>query len=307
MIGQDGVGGLAAVVVPLVGSLRPRAIRGRPTGCWTHRAKLSNPSPHTWMISQAAGRAASTRRRPTRWTCCGGSGSAGRSRHPGTRRPVARPGTSSVGCRSLTSLSEHDLAQLLDRFRAAPGTPNALTGKPSPGRRDRGHRGAPRERPAGTSTTSTSRPGRARWSTRSRWREVAAAGVGTLITTRWMLTTISGRGCSDRGSPSGSRAASPMRCSTSCSLGCRRCGTGRWSRSGCPPGLGLRSYSVPVGGHRPGPAAGDPQGDSGVTATARPPRMRSCGYGSTRHRVKDRSRGEGTNRCGGRCGDRSGR
>ena len=53
-----------------------------------------------------------------------------------------------------------------------------------------------------------------------------------------------GPGCSGRGYPAVSRGRSLMRCSASCSPGCPRTGTGRWSRSGCPPARVPRSCSA---------------------------------------------------------------
>ena len=72
---------------------------------------------------------------------------------------------------------------------------------------------------------------------------------------------------------------------------------------------GPPSCWAPGAGRRPGAAADhrDPQGDPGVAAVAWPPRMRSCGCGSTSSRCTGWFRRGPMNRCGGRCGGRSGR
>ena len=66
----------------------------------------------------------------------------------------------------------------------------------------------------------------------------AVAAARTRITTRWTSGGPSGPGATGRRCRSGSRGRSPTAGSTSCSRRCRRTGTGRWSRSGSPPGPG---------------------------------------------------------------------
>ena len=75
------------------------------------------------------------------WTCCGGSGSCGRSRCPGTRRRGAKPETSPVGCRSPTSrpgrtggIGWRRLLGAVDHRDEGLCGPNPVTGRAAPGR-----------------------------------------------------------------------------------------------------------------------------------------------------------------------------
>ena len=114
-------------------------------------------------------------------------------------------------------------------------------------------------------------PGRS--STRSRWTGPGGEAVPARITTRWRRTAASAAGRYRPRLPSRVPRAVPTRSSTRSSPGCRRTGTGPWSRSTCPPGRGHRSCC------RPRQAVTDPgrqlitvsrKGTAGAAAAARP-------------------------------------
>ena len=129
--------------------------------------------------------------------------------------------------------------------RAEAGTPNPVTGKPSPGRgyaigdggalRDAccavfydfhleaGQRAAGEPVPAGQETP------------RAGARASQSSGC---------LPGAAGRAVTGPGSRSASRGSIPDGCSMSCSPRCRRTGTGPWSRSGSPRARGPRNCSA---------------------------------------------------------------
>lgn len=119
-------------------------ISGRRTSYSTRMALSSTPSASS---SQSCRRR--TNRLPrsarTAWTCCAGGGSCGLSTSSGTGQPVRMRGTSFDGCRSRTSRSacnwrhrraghsEETAPKPRTPRKKIPGTPNAITGKVSPG------------------------------------------------------------------------------------------------------------------------------------------------------------------------------
>ena len=121
------------------------------------------------------------------WTCCGGSGSSGRSGCRGIRRPGPRHVTTPAGCRPAASRRASAGPASADGrrpgecglpFAAAP-RPNRVTGKAAPG---------PTYAPATAAHGESVLRGvlrlarrdrdRARWSTRSRWAGTAARPGG---------------------------------------------------------------------------------------------------------------------------------
>ena len=177
----------------------------------------------------------SPRSAPMAWTCSGGSGSCGRSGCRGIGRPVRRPAISPGGCR-------------------LPGSRPGLTGVAVTGLAWRPFRLAWRmrrrfartpRRCCGPSTTFTWMRAAGRSSTRSRWTGRGAAAGRTRTTIRWSPTATSAAGSTGRGCLTGSRAACRTASSTRSSPGCRRTGTGRWSRSTCRPGRGRLSCCRP--------------------------------------------------------------
>ena len=255
---------------------------------------------------------AARRRRSGRmgWTCCGGSGSSGRSACRGMRRPGPRRGISSGGCKWREACPAA-LASSGRRGAVPPGcaaSAESGTGKAPPG---------PGYAPATVAHCETvargfyefhlrtgtgpmvnpfplarGRSGRRRARTGTRWSRSARSAAGLY------RPKVAGAG----------RGRSRMRSSASCSRRWARTGTGHWWRSGCRPGCARRSCSA-----RPGDA--DP-GQQLITVVRkgpgrcsgyRPRRTRSCGCGCIRRRWPAWCRPGGTSRCGGRCAARSGR
>ena len=242
-------------------------------------------------------RRAARRRRSgrTRWRCFAGSGSRGRWMSRGTRRRGARPATSAGISSSPASPSRPAAGRLrcmaaarrreiraVDGGALRDGLPRLLL--LSPGGRDRADR---EPVPAGQ----------------------ARAG-GCAPQPDGAVSTAEGRPVPAAGSPPGPAADPRLRCSTSCSPGCPRTGTGHWSRSGYPPAHARLSFSVPsaralIPGQqlitviRKGsravqqlPASPD------AFVWLRLYQQEMHGPGAVR---------AGRSRCGGRCGGRSGR
>ncbi len=120
-----------------------------------------------------------------------------------------------------------------------PGTPNPVTGKPAPGRR-----------------YATATVLHCETVLRGFYEYHLQAGTGPIVnpfvlaragrmltTTRWTRSARS-RACSGRGRRGGSRGASPMRSSTSCSLRWAQTGIAPWWHSGSPLGRVPRNCSA---------------------------------------------------------------
>ena len=93
-------------------------------------------------------------------------------------------------------------------------------------------------------------------------------------------------------------------------VGCRRTGTGRWSRSGSPRARGPRNCCGVTGGSMdPGQPAdhGDPQGVAGGAAAAGVAGRVRVAAALPGGDARPGARPGRTTRCGGRCGARSGR
>ena len=186
------------------------------------------PRPSSGICWRRAGR--SPRFVPMGWTCSGGSGSCGRPGCDGIGRLVPRPAISPGGCRLPASRPGRTGAAVTP----AAGQPFRL------GRMRRRCVRIPR-RSCGPSTTFIWMRAAGRWSTRSRLTGRGGAGGRTRTITRWSPSAASAAGFTGRGCLTGSRAVSRTASSTRSSRGCRRTGTGRWSRSTCRRGRGRRS------------------------------------------------------------------
>ena len=136
-------------------------------------------------------------------------------------------------------------AAAVTRSQTGPGGINAVTGKAVRGSRYAAATAAHCETVLRGFYDFHLEAGTGRWSTRSRWPDLAVPAVRTPITIRWSRSPgIAAAGIGRRWwiEP---RAVSRMSGSTSCSRSWVRIVTGRWSRSGFRPGPGRRSCWAP--------------------------------------------------------------